>query len=85
MKDPFGKKFSVGDIVLYVRYDHHGPIFAIAEISELSDQIITTLTNETRGILKAKVIKSSSEKLAIDYVFSAYNKNVLLLKSKEIS
>lgn len=78
MKDPFGKDLSVGDIILYSRYSYRGLDFIIAEITEVSKEIDPI---ETRGILKAKVIKSSSKDLALGYIFSAYNSHVLLLKS----
>jgi hypothetical protein len=78
MKDPFGKNLDVGDIVLYTRYNYRGPDFVIAKILEISKSIDRT---ETRGILKAEIIKSSSKDYLTGGIFSSYNSNVLLLKS----
>lgn len=77
MKDPFGKEINVGDIILYTRYSYDGPSFIIAKILEISQELDPI---ETRGILKAEIIKTSGD-LEIGYIFSAYNSNVLLLKS----
>lgn len=79
MKDPFGKEIGLGDIILYARYDLNGHMFVVAEVLELTDELINGY--ETRGILKGKVIKSSLENYPTSCTFSAYNSNVLLLKS----